>query len=267
MYVKLKFLIKWPDHDASVQTLPNVFQQYFPKLTAIIDCTEIFIDRPKTYKARAQVYSNYKKHSTVKFLIACTPLGSISFISKAWGGRVSDIDIVKDSGLISPNLHHHGDQILADHGFTLEDEFAAGCGVELIIPNFTKGKKQLSAKEVEISRQIASVRIHVERVIGLIKNRYKIWHYVLPLTLLKTLSEEGVECEIANIDKLFTVCAVLVNLGEGIFIMKRSITKTQKVIKVTLFLLITQYKYQIFSSFMRTIMENKSRFIPKILHS
>ena len=70
MYVKLKFLMKWPDHDASVQTLPNVFPQYFPKLTAIIDCTEIFIDRPKTYKARAQVYSNYKKHSTVKFLIA-----------------------------------------------------------------------------------------------------------------------------------------------------------------------------------------------------
>ena len=69
---------------------------------------------------------------------------------------------------------------------------------------------------MEISRQIASVRIHVERVIGLIKNRYKIWHYVLPLPLLKTLSEEGVECEIANIDKLFTVCVVLVNLGEGI---------------------------------------------------
>ena len=119
MYMKLKFLIKWPDHDASMQTLPDVFRQYFPKLTASIDCTEIFIDCSKTYKARAQVYSNYKKHSTVKFLIACTPLGSVSFISKAWCGRVSDIDIVKDSGLINPNLHHHGDQSLADCGFTL----------------------------------------------------------------------------------------------------------------------------------------------------
>ena len=89
---------------------------------------------------------------------------------KHGGGRVSDINIVKDSGLISPSVHHHGDQILADCGFTLEDEFAAGCGVELIIPSFTKGKKQLGAKEVEISRQIASVCIHVECVIGLIKN-------------------------------------------------------------------------------------------------
>ena len=157
MCVKLKFLIKWPDHDPSKQTMPSVFRQYFPKLIAITDCTEIFIDHPKTYKARAQVYSNYTKHSTVKFLIACRPLGSISFTSKAWGGRVSDIDIVKDSGLINPNLHHRGDQILADRGFILHDEFAAGCGVELIIPSFTKGKKQLSAKEMEVSRQIASV--------------------------------------------------------------------------------------------------------------
>ena len=58
MYVKLKFLIKWPDNDAGMETLPNVFRHYFPKLTAIIDRTEVFIDHPKTYKARAQVYSN-----------------------------------------------------------------------------------------------------------------------------------------------------------------------------------------------------------------
>ena len=115
-----------------MQTLPNVLRQYFPKLTAIVYYSEIFTDRPKTYKARAQVYSNYKKHSTVKFIIACTPLGSISFISKVWGGRVSDIGIVKDSGLINPNLHHHGDQILPDCGFTLQDEFAAGCGWNLL---------------------------------------------------------------------------------------------------------------------------------------
>ena len=106
------------------------------------------------YKARAKVYSSHKKHSTVKFLIACTALGSISFISKAWGGHVSDIDIII--------------------------KFAAGCRVELIIPSFMKGKKQLRAKEVEVSRQIASVRIHVERVIRLIKNRYKILDCVLP---------------------------------------------------------------------------------------
>lgn len=157
LYTKMKFLINWPDHDASLKTLPNIFKQYFPRLTGIIDCTELFIDRPKNLKARAEVYSNYKKHSTVKFLIACTPLGSISYISKAWGGRVSDVELVKRSDFISHRYHHPGDQILADRGFTLCDEFAAGCGVELIIPSFTRGKKQLSAKEVETTRHIASI--------------------------------------------------------------------------------------------------------------
>ena len=84
--------------------------------------------------------------------------------------------------------------------------------MEFIIFSFKKGKKPLSAKEKEISRQIASVRIHAERVIRLIKNKYKIWEFVLPLTLLKTLFEEKAECEVANVDKLFAVCAVLVNL-------------------------------------------------------
>ena len=34
------------------------------------------------------------------------------------------------------------------------------------IPSFTKGKKQLSGAEVEMSRKLAHVRIHMERVMG-----------------------------------------------------------------------------------------------------
>ena len=37
---------------------------------------------------------------------------------------------------------------------------------KLHIPAFTKGKSQLSAMEVTETRTIANVRIHVERVIG-----------------------------------------------------------------------------------------------------
>ena len=35
-------------------------------------------------------FSSYKNHYTVKFLIGITPHGSISFVSKAWGGKTSD---------------------------------------------------------------------------------------------------------------------------------------------------------------------------------
>lgn len=45
------------------------------------------------------------------------------------------------------NLFHHllpGDVILADRGFTLSDDLAA----KLVLPTFTKGKKQLLQADV-----------------------------------------------------------------------------------------------------------------------
>ena len=86
----------------------------------------------------------------------------------------------------------------------------------MLIPAFTRGKSQLSAKEVEVSRKIASVRIHIERVIGLLKNRYTISQGILPLRLLKSIKDEGVSATFANCDKTFTVRAALTNLGDSI---------------------------------------------------
>ena len=86
----------------------------------------------------------------------------------------------------------------------------------MLIPAFTRGKSQLSAKEVEVSRKIASVRIHIERVIGLLKNRYTTSQGILPLTLLKSIKDEGVSATFANCDKIFTVRAALTNLGDSI---------------------------------------------------
>ena len=216
IYSKLNYLIKWPDREFIRKTIPGTFKKHFPRLTSIIDCFEIFIERPKNLKARAQTYSNYKKHNTVKFLIACTPNGAVSFLSKAWGGRAPDVEIVRQSGFIDRKFHFPEDQILADRGFTMQDEFATLCSAQLIIPAFTKGKKQLSAQDVEMSRKISSVRIHVERVIGLIKQRFKILQGSIPINQLKSLSDEADEVEFVQIDKLVGTCAILVNMGDGI---------------------------------------------------
>ena len=54
---------------------------------------------------------------------------------------------------------------MADRGFDVSDNFAM-CGAELLNPALTRGKKQLSTHEVEFTRCLARVRIHVERVIG-----------------------------------------------------------------------------------------------------
>ena len=110
----------------------------------------VFIERPVAFEARAATYSNYKKHNTVKVLIGIAPTGSISFISQAWGGRISDKEITQRSGFL--DKISYGDSVMADRGFTISDDLAI-CGTKLIIPAFTKGKSQLSKCEVEKTRQ------------------------------------------------------------------------------------------------------------------
>ena len=108
MYYKLKFLITTQDRDHIRKTIPPVFKQYFPKLTNIFDCFEVFIERPKNLKVRVQVYSNYKKHSTVKYLISCSPIGAVTFLSRRYDGRATDKQIVRESRFISSKYHHQG---------------------------------------------------------------------------------------------------------------------------------------------------------------
>ena len=160
-------LIVWPERDVVRANTPSFFKPTYGKVVSIIDCFEIFIDRPHNLTARAQTWSNYKHNNTVKYLISITPSGAINFLSVGWGGRVSDKEITLKSGYMDKLLH--GDEVLADRGFLVSEEMAA-LGVTLRTPSFTRGKKQLSSKDVEVSKNLAHVRIHVERVIGRMKN-------------------------------------------------------------------------------------------------
>lgn len=169
----------------------------------------MFIERPYSYKARAQTFSNYKKHNTVKFLIGITPNGAISFLSQCWGGRATDKFITHHSGFL--RKIEHGDVILADRGFDITDDLCI-YGTYLEIPSFMRGKKQLSMKEVEHSKKIAKVRIHVERVIGVLKNRYTILQNTLPISLLRLKNDS----DYSNIDKILTVCAALINTSNSV---------------------------------------------------
>ncbi len=52
------------------------------------------------------------------------------------------------------------------------------------LPAYTKGKSQLSPLEVEETRNISNVRIHVERVIGAVHQKYSILRGTLPVDFL-----------------------------------------------------------------------------------
>lgn len=172
------YLIYWPEKPALRKNLPVCFQKNYRKAVCIIDCTEIFIERPFQLNARAQTWSTYKNNNTIKYLIACTPAGAVSFISDGWGGRVSDKEITIKSGIL--DYIEHGDQVLADRGFTVAEEVATQGGI-LEFPSFTKGKNQLSADETDFSRKVSNVRIHIERVIGRLRN-WTILNTTIPIS-------------------------------------------------------------------------------------
>ena len=74
-----------------------------------------------------------------------------------------------------------GDIVLADRGFDIEESVALKGG-ELHSLTHRRGKTQLSAKDVHETCAIANVRIHVERVIGNVRQKYTILKEFCPLT-------------------------------------------------------------------------------------
>ena len=188
LYARLKKLIIWPDREALKKTMPVCFQAAFgSKVAVIIDCFEIFIDRPSNLQARAYTWSTYKHHNTAKVLIGITPQGVVSFISKAWGGRASDKYITEHCKVLDHLIP--GDVILADRGFNIAESVGV-MQAQLHIPAFTKNRSQLSALEIEQTRTVGNVRIHIERVIGNIRKKYSILQSTLPIDFLVKRTDE-----------------------------------------------------------------------------
>ena len=80
----------------------------------------------------------------------------------------------------------------------------------LEIPSFTQGQDQMRADDVEDTRVIANVRIHVERVIGNLRKKYSILNGTLPKDYLLPKGD-GTE-KLTTLDKIMHVPCALINL-------------------------------------------------------
>ena len=82
-----KALVVWPPRESIREHLPEIFlKSGYGKCRVIIDCAEVFIDRPKSLSSQAATWSDYKHHETFKFLVGITSTGFISFLSSCYGG-------------------------------------------------------------------------------------------------------------------------------------------------------------------------------------
>ena len=192
----LNFLVKWPTRKNVNDTMPECFKRKYPKCRVIIDCTEIRTETPCSLQLKSLLYSEYKSHMTWKSLIGISPSGIVTFVSDLYPGSISDKQITKKSGLM--DLCETGDAIMVDKGFLISD-LTTPKGVDLIIPPFKHKKKQFLPHEVRATKNIANLRIHVEREMERIKN-FKIVQGIMPITMS------------AQASKIWKICARLTNL-------------------------------------------------------
>jgi len=184
-----------PSVDVSSKEQAECFQN-FENVRIVLDCTEVFSQTPGSLTAHKHMHSNYKHHSTIKFLVGMSPSGAIIYISSMWGGRASDKKITSESERLLLSLKP-GDKVMVDRGFTIAKELPDG--VTLLIPPFKdRGTGQFTKEQLEFSEKISVARIHVERAMRAIKE-------------CQILSTEVKLAMINNYENIFKACAYLVN--------------------------------------------------------
>lgn len=210
LVARLSFLIKWPEREDLQISMPMCFRQSFGnKVSVIVDCVELFSEKPPGAANQVLTYSKYKHHQTVKYLIGITPQGVVSFLTEASGGKTSDKHIIEESGLLNNLLP--GDILMADRGFDTADQVTF-YQAKLVIPNFTHGRKQLHPLAVENTQKVASVRGHVKRVIGRISRLFTILQSTVPIEFMRL--KKGASDP--TVDKIVKVCCCLTNLQHSV---------------------------------------------------
>jgi hypothetical protein len=191
----------WPSRDDVNKHMPDIFKPDYVSTRVIIDCTELYVQKPSSLYLNSELYSNYKSNTTFKGLIGSTPAGAISFVSALYSGSISDKEITKQCGIIE--LLELGDSVMADKGFVIDDLLQPSM-CSLVIPPFLRANNQFTKNENISTKSIANRRVHIERAIRRVKE-YHIFDRTLPLNLA------------GCVNQIWTVCCLLTNFSGPLF--------------------------------------------------
>ena len=155
---------------------PKVFRHAkYVNLRGIIDCTELYIEKPFLPSSQRHTFSHYKPYNTLKFIGVHVTIMSFKLCVK---GSISDKEIVRQSGFL--DFVMPGDAIMANKGFNIQDLLAIK-GAVLIAPPIMSSKN-VSSYASTATRRMATSRVHVKRIIRKIKC-FSVVRGFIPLTL------------------------------------------------------------------------------------
>lgn len=191
------------DNELIKKNLPMAFRHRFNNVSCIIDCLEIEVKKPSKAVNQALTWSDYKKANTIKYLVSCTPNGLINFISPGYGGRITDTCLVESCDFVK--CLQQGMCVMADRGFKHVEVYLRQMGVVLVRPPSAESDTKFSKAKAKETKQIASLRIHIERVIRRLREYSMLKpHACLNLNLVKVL------------DDVITIACGLINLQDSL---------------------------------------------------
>lgn len=167
----------------------------------VLDCTEVEIEKPKDLRSHILTYSHYKGTHTAKILVSEIS-GGLIYVSPAYGGKVSDTFVMKESRLLQKCISGV-DAVMVGKGFLI-DNLCEAHNIKMIRPLFLKGQRQLSEQAAQRNQSIASARVHIERAIQRMK-LFKILRHRFPLDLIPYM------------DDIVAIIAGIVNLSKPLF--------------------------------------------------
>ncbi|XP_047034147.1 uncharacterized protein LOC124640422 [Helicoverpa zea] len=196
------FLVKLDKHLTKIN-LPMAFRHKYHNVSCIKDCLEIEVQKPSKALNQSLSWSEYKKANTIKYLVSCTPNGLVNYISPGYGGRITDTCLVESCDFIK--CLQPGMCVMADRGFKHVEPYLRKQGVQLVRPPSVTTGSKLSKNEARETKKIASLRIHVERVIRRLRefNMLKP-HACINSNLVKVL------------DDVITIACCLINLQDSL---------------------------------------------------
>lgn len=196
------FIVKI-NKELNTKTLPMSFRHKYFNVSCIIDCLEIEVQKPSKSVNQALTWSEYKKANTIKYLISCTPNGLVNYISEGFGGRTTDTCLVESCDFVK--TLDKGMVVMADRGFKHVEQFLLKSGVQLVRPPSVQSGVKLSKVEAKQTKQIASLRIHVERVIRRLREFNMLRpHACVNINFLKIL------------DDIISIACALINLQDSL---------------------------------------------------